>query len=171
MAKAVLEEAKEWTVLPEGTIITVKVLSEETETQDGKYGPWVKLNVAFEIIDAPQPWSLESDVIGSKIFGGIPFKFIDDPNNLLKNWSEAILGFELDGNLGFELDTADWVGRKCRAVVRNFTKRNGKVGHGIDALLPLGGGQTAAPEDAARQLVEAQAQVAPAPPSDTDVPF
>lgn len=174
MARIELEEAKDWTVLPEGTIITVKVLAEETEVLDGKYGPWTKLNVTFEILDAPEPYASKDDVIGSKIWGGVPFKFEDDPENQLKNWSEAILGFDLSGNLGFELDTSDWVGRKCRAVVRTFTKRNGKEGHGVDALLPLGSGQVAAPQDSAKQLAEATAAPAAAPAapaSDPDVPF
>lgn len=170
MAKISMEEAKDWTVLPEGTIITVKVLAEETEELEGKYGPWTKLNITFEILDAPAPYNGSDDVIGSKIWGGIPFRFEDDPENPLKNWAEAILGFDLSGNLGFELDTADFVGRQCRAVIRTFTKRNGKEGHGVDALLPLGSGQTAASQDAAKQLVEAQATPA-ATAADPDVPF
>lgn len=178
MATIAMEEAKDWTVLPEGTIITVKVLAEETEQLDGKYGPWTKLNVTFEIVDAPAPYNGSDDVIGSKIWGGIPFKFEDDPENQLKNWAEAILGFDLGGNLGFELDTADFVGRSCRAVIRNFTKRNGKEGHGVDALLPLGSGQTAAPQDSIAEIAKTTAQpvpatvaAAPAPPQDDDVPF
>lgn len=178
MAKIAMEEAKDWTVLPENTIITVKVLAEDTEELDGKYGPWTKLNITFEIVDAPEPFKSSDDVVGSKIWGGIPFKFEDDPENQLKNWAEAILGFDLSGNLGFELDTGDFVGRQCRAVIRNFTKRNGKEGHGVDALLPLGSGQTAAPQDANKELAAAQtvaaapATAAPAPSvPDDDVPF
>lgn len=176
MAKIAMEEAKDWTVLPEGTIITVKVLDEQTEELDGKYGKWTKLNLTFEIIDAPEPYKNAPDVVGSKIWGGVPFRFEDDPENPLKNWAEAILGFDLSGNLGFELDTADFIGRKCRAVIRTFTKKNGKEGHGIDALLPLGSGQTAAPQDSAAQLAEAskqppqQQQMAASAP-DPDVPF
>lgn len=171
MATIKMEEAKDWTVLPEGTIITVKVLDEQTEELDGKYGKWTKLNVTFEIIDAPEPYKSSPDVIGSKIWGGIPFRFEDDPENPLKNWAEAILGFDLAGNVGFELDTSDWVGRKCRAVVRTFTKRNGKEGHGVDALLPLGSGTTAAPQDSAQELVAAQSAPTPQPEPDPEIPF
>lgn len=170
MAKIALEEAQEWTVLPENTIITVKVLDSEVETLDGKYGPWQKLNVTFEILDAPEPYASSNDVIGSKIWGGVPFKFEDDPDNAMKNWTEAILGLDISGQLGFEIDTDDWVGRKCRAVVRTFTKRNGKEGHGVDALLPLGSGSVAAPQDAAKTLVDAQVG-AGSDVSDDDVPF
>ena len=171
MAKIAMEEAKDWTVLPEGTIITVKVLDEKTEVLDGKYGEWTKLNITFETIDAPEPYKNAQDVIGSKIWGGIPFRFEDDAENPLKNWAEAILGFDLSGNLGFELDTADFVGRKCRAVIRTFTKRNGKEGHGIDALLPLGSGATAAPQEPAQQPQPAAATAQAAPQSDPDIPF
>lgn len=168
MAKIAMEEPTEWTVLPENTIITVKVLDSQVEVLDGKYGEWQKLNVTFEIVDAPEPWASKDDVIGSKIWGGVPFKFEDDPDNPLKNWTEAILGFDVSGQIGFELDTEDWVGRKCRAVVRTFTKRNGKEGHGVDALLPLGSGATAAPQDTARELAS---QSVSDGPSDDDIPF
>lgn len=176
MPKAALEEAKDWTVLPADTIITVKVLDAAAEVLDGKYGEWTKLNVTFEILDAPEPYASKPDVIGSKIWGGVPFRFEDDPDNPLKNWTEAILGFDISGQLGFELDTDDWIGRKCRAVVRTFTKKNGKEGHGVDALLPLGSGTVAAPEGAAQQLAEAskpqatQSQMT-SPSADDDVPF
>lgn len=165
MAKIAMEEAQEWTVLPENTIITVKVLDSKVEELDGKYGKWQKLNVTFEIVDAPEPYASKADVIGSKIWGGIPFRFEDDPDNPMKNWTEAILGFDLSEQVGFEVETDDWVGRKCRAVVRTFTKRNGKEGHGVDALLPLGSGSVAAPQDAAAAIVDSQAQ------KDPEIPF
>lgn len=169
-----LEEAREWTVIPEDTIITVRCTETKLEEVDGKYGKWHKLNFTFEIVDAPEPWSSKDDVIGSKIWGGVPFKFEDDPDNPLKTWVEALLGIDTTGQLGFELNTDDLTNKTVRAVVRNFEKRNGKVGHGIESLLPLGSGQMSAPQssdDAASAAAAAAVAAVAAPPTDNDIPF
>ena len=167
MAKATLEEAREFQTMAPETIVGLRVKGDEIIELDGKYGPWEKLEVEFEIIDAPDPYK---DLIGERIWGGIPFRFEDDPENALLQWTEAILGFSVLGNLGFQLDTDDWRGKECRGVTGTYTKRDGNERHKIESLLPAAGG-VEAPNAGTDASWPATASPASDDVTDDDVPF
>lgn len=149
MAKIVMDEYTERSVLPDSSIVFLKVDSQETKEVDGKNGKWQKLEFTFKLLGIQVlgdggDISEYDDLIGGKIFGSVPFTFTDSPENKLKQWVEALLGMELVK--GFELDTDILDRREARGITRQFDKRaidvhTGKPfrGHGIDSLLPKGG--------------------------------
>lgn len=144
MAKITMEEYAEFPVLAPDTIITVKVDEITIREMQGARGPWQKAEFQFKILGVP---SAEYDnLIGQKIWGSVPFRFTESPDNKLRQWVEAIFGMELSA--GFELDTDLLIGRECRAVISNYDKKaiNPRTGqpfknHQVDALLARGGSQ------------------------------
>lgn len=137
MAKITMSEAPEFDVLPADMVIKVRVDETKITDEDGKYGPYQKLRAKFIVCEVPDP--AFNTVIGEQIWGSVSFKLTNDKDNQLRQWVEALLGFQL--SVGFELDTDELVGRSCRAIVGNYEK-NGKKRHQIAALLPLRQGET-----------------------------
>lgn len=145
MAKITMEEAKDFALLPKDSIVNLKITEAVIKEVQGQRGPWEKLEITFEILgiqatgDGSDPAQYQS-VIGSKIWGSIPFRLNDSAENKLRIWSEAILGMEL--GIGFELDTDYFVGRQVRGLTGQYDKRNRDAqgnpfkGHQIDSLLP-----------------------------------
>lgn len=144
MAKIVMEEYEEFPVLPQDSIITVKVDDITVKEMQGQRGPWQKAEFKFKILGVP---SAEYDsLVGQTIWGSVPFRFTESPDNKLRQWVEAIFGMELSA--GFELDTDLLIGREVRAVIANYDKKaiNPRTGtpfkaHQVDALLARGGSQ------------------------------
>lgn len=142
MAKIVMEEYEEFPVLPADSIITVKVDDISVKEMQGQRGTWQKAEFKFKILGVPGP---EYDnLISQIIYGSVPFRFTESPDNKLRQWVEAIFGMELSA--GFELDTDLLLGRECRAVISNYDKRaiDPRTGrpfkaHQVDALLARGG--------------------------------
>lgn len=135
MAKIKLEEAPEFDVFPEETVIEVSITEHEIREFDGQNGPWEKLNIKFEVERVYDP-SLKH-MEGMTIYGGVPFRFTDHEDNLLRQWTEAILGVDELG-VGFELDTDDFDGRRVRAITGTYTKKGTtQVRHTVEHLLPL----------------------------------
>lgn len=170
MPKATLSEpSSDFTVMAPETIIGVRVKECEVRVLDGRYGEWEKLEVEFEIIDAPDPYK---DLIGKPVWGGIPFRFEDDPENPMLQWTEAILGFDVSGQLGFQIDTDDWINKECRGVISNYQKKNGETRHSVDSLLPKSGGGLAAPNAPTTEAAsESSTQSSMPTVTDDDVPF
>ena len=161
-----VDPAPLYPVLPPDTIVQVTVVSSEIkQATNSKTGEsWDKIEFKFKIESVPT--SLEStmgNAVGSHIWGSVSYKLSDHPDNKLKQWSEALLGFEL--GQGYELDTDDLVGRKARAVISNYTKRNGEAQHQVTALLPSVSttlrSATSAPSVQAESLVPGGANAAP----------
>ena len=155
MPKITLEEQPEFAVLPDDSIIFMKIEDLGVRDVDGQHGPWQKLEFTFKILgiqsigDGGNPEDYES-LITSKIWGSVPFKLTDSPENKLRLWAEAILGMEL--GVGFELDTDMFVGREVRGVTSTYEKkksgidpRTGKYfrAHQVNSLLVKGGGHQA----------------------------
>lgn len=173
MPKIVMEEYEEKSVLAPDTIINVKVDEIRIVDVPGNRGTWQKAEFVFKILGVPS--QQYDNLIGDKIYGSVPFRFTESPDNKLRQWVEAIFGMELSA--GFELDTDLLVGREARAVIRNYDKkatdpRTGQPykGHQVDALLPRGG------QGMAQAQPQAQPQMAmSAPASDPwasdDPPF
>lgn len=141
MAKITMTEQPDFDVLPAEMVIKVKVDETKVTDEDGKYGPYQKLRVKFLIAEVPD--SNYATLIGEQIWGSIPFKLTDNPDNQLRQWCEALFGFQLSP--GFELDTDELVGRSCRAIVGNYEKKSGtntSKRHQISALLPLRAGES-----------------------------
>lgn len=154
MAKLTVEEQKEYAVLPADSILLLKV-DELTEKEvNGANGPWTKLEIKFKVLGIQatgdgSPVDGYEDMIAGPIWGSVPLRLTEHPENKLRLWAEAILGIEM--GLGFELDTDVFVGRECRGITSQYDKRNvdpktGKPfkGHQVTSLLPKATGQYAA---------------------------
>jgi hypothetical protein len=136
-----MEEAQsDFLTLPEDAILQVQVESVELRHvagKDGKEG-WDKLNFKFKILEMPT--SLEGEfsaLLGSVIFGSVSARLTTNPDNKLRQWSEALLDVG-DLEAGFELDTDMLVGRKARGVVGNWVRKSdNSVNHQIKGLLPI----------------------------------
>lgn len=140
MPKITVEEQKDFSVLPPDSILHLKVDELEVRDVDGKFGPWQKLEFTFKILGIQvigdgSPVEEYEDLIASKIWGSVPFKITESDENQLRQWAEAILGIEM--GLGFELDTDDLLGRECRGVTGQYTRKKvNKQAHQIESLLP-----------------------------------
>lgn len=164
MAKITVEEQKEFTLLPPDSILLLKVDECTTKEQQGRNGPWIKLEVKFKVLgiqaigDGSDPRDYEA-IIGGPIWGSVPFKITDSPENKLNLWTSAILG--LEPTVGYELDTDHFLNREVRGLTSQYDKRSTDPrtglpfkGHQIDSLLPKGPGpqfQQAPPQYAAQQ--------------------
>lgn len=148
MAKIMLEEQPEFLVFPEDSILVLKIDGVEVQELQGKNGPWQKLNFTFKILEVQamgdgSPVSNADQTIGTKIWGNVPFKLTDSPENKLRQWTEAIFGMEL--GVGFELDTDLFEGKTVRGITNQYDKKamNAATGrpfraHSVDSLLPYG---------------------------------
>ena len=170
MPKITASAGEDFTVLPQDLVITVRVDSTQVVPVPGKDGkdPWDKLDFRFTIVSVSNESYKEAE--GQTIFGGVGFKLTDHPDNRLRQWVEALLGIQVQE--GFELDTDMLEGRTARAIVENYPKRSGTVGHKVGALIP-----SSNPTEAAAQAAIGQTPApapAPAPQSQSsfpDVPF
>jgi hypothetical protein len=149
MPKITMEEQKEFPVLPADSILHLKIDSVEVREHEGRNGKFSKLHFKFKVLgiqatgDGSDPSQYEG-IITEPIWGSVPFRFTDSPENRLRQWVEAIFAMEL--GVGFELDTDLLAGRECRGVTVQYEKRNTNPrtglpfrGHQVDALLPKGG--------------------------------
>jgi hypothetical protein len=142
MAKITMTEAPEFVTFPANSILHLRVEEITIREIEGKKGSWEKLEFKFKIlgVQAVGDDSLTVDdcepAIGAPIWGGVSATLTDNPENKLRQWTEAILGMEL--NVGFELDTDLLVGRDVRGLTGTYQKKSGFTGHQIDALLPKG---------------------------------
>jgi hypothetical protein len=149
MAKITAEEHQEFPTLPADSIVFLKVGKSEVKAVAGRNGDsWQKLEFTFKLMgiqttgDGSPVDNYDSLVTGS-IWGSVPFRLTDSPENRLKQWVEAILGLPIEA--GFELDTDYLNGREVRGVTGNYNKRviNQSTGlpyqgHQIESLLVKG---------------------------------
>lgn len=156
MAKFVVEHQEEILTFPKDTILELKI--EEVSLKDvpsrsGDGQGWTKIEFVFKIlgIQAVGDGGNVNDYdnwITRKIYGSVPAKLTDNPENRLRIWAEAIFKQEL--GIGFELDTDMFEGRTVRGLTSTYeTKgRDGKGNplkrHQIETLLPFGA-MTSAP--------------------------
>lgn len=126
-------------VLPPDSLIQVAVddiSMKDVPGRDGKQG-WTKLEFRFKIVDMPDDLlATYGSLIGTSIWGSVGARLTDNPDNKLRQWTEAILDIgEL--NAGFELDTDILIGRKARAQIGNYPRKTGGFGQQVVGLLPL----------------------------------
>lgn len=171
MPKIIVEESKDFLLLPPDSILSLKIDEVSTKLiESGRHGPWEKLEFKFKILGIQAvgdgtPVDKYDGVIASPIWGSVPFKLTDSPENRLRQWTEAILGLEI--GVGYELDTDLFLGREVRGITSQYEKRardargNAMKAHQIDSLLPKGGSIPAAAPVAATAAPVAAA-VAPA---------
>lgn len=169
--KTTLTEQEIFPTLPIDSIVHVKVDKVDVIELDGKNGKWEKLNIGFKVLgiqitgDGSDPARFDS-MIGTTIFGSVPFRLNNSPDNQLRQWVEALLGMEL--GLGFELDTDLLERREARAIIGQYESKKytdpvtGKPQkkHQVAQLLPKGGnilgGAAPAPAAAAQAQPEPQ---------------
>lgn len=150
MAKITAEVQEENLTFPAESILELKILESEIKTQSGKNGDWEKVECKFKILgiqaigDGGNPNDYDN-WIGKEIWGSVPFKLTNHPENRLRLWAEAIFRQEI--GIGFELDTDLFVNRQVRGVTGTWTKKVGGqeyLRHQVDALLPFAGGSASA---------------------------
>lgn len=166
MAKITLEEQPEFLTFPKDSLLDLKVEECNVVTVQGQRGDWQKVEFKFKILNViaigdGSPVTQYQDMVGQTIWGSVPFRLTDNPENKLRLWAEALFGMPL--GLGFELDTDNFISRKVKGVTGTYTKKAGNgqgefVRHQIDALLPASGMQ--------QQQATPQAVAASAPPQD-----
>lgn len=154
MAHITMEKWEERPVLPADSILLLKVQEISLRERTGQNGnTFTKLEFKFKILDIQNtgdgsPKEDYEALISTSVFGSVPFRLNDSPENKLKQWTEAILGMELA--VGFDLDTDLLEGKTVRGVTSTYDKRTtnpvtGKPFKGVqvDSLLPVGGGAAA----------------------------
>lgn len=166
MAKLVVEEQKDFALLPVDSILLLKVDEMKEIELQGTHGPWTKLEIKFKILgiqavgDGGDPGIYE-DMIAGPIWGSVPMRLTDSPDNKLRQWAEAILGVQL--GVGFELDTDLFAGRTVRGITSQYKKKqpdaqgNPIWKHQIDALL-MAGSAPAPQQQPQQQFQQPQAQ-------------
>lgn len=158
MARLIMEEQKDFAVMPADSILLLKVDEIDIRDVEGDRGTWQKMNVKFKILDVQvvgdgSPKENYESVFGGHIYGSVPFRLTDSPENKLRQWLEAIFGMEL--TLGFELDTDLLLGKTVRGITSTYTTKKldpttqkGYLRHQVNSLLPYGTsslGQNVAP--------------------------
>lgn len=142
MAKLVLEDQPEILTFPVDTILDLKIEECTLKTQQGRNGDWQKLEFKFKILGIQatgdsSPISAYDNWITESIFGNIPAKLGNAPDNKCRLWAEAIFDQEL--GLGFELDTDMFLSRRVRGLTSQWFKDVGGTKyprHQIESLLP-----------------------------------
>lgn len=157
MAKIMMEEQDEILTFPVDSILELKIEEANVETVQGRNGEWQKVAFRFKVLGVQvvgdgSPTEAYENWITQNIYGSIPFRFTDSPENKLRIWAEAIFRQEL--GLGFELDTDMFVGRTVRGITSQYESKSRDAAgnpikrHQIETLLPFGGttpASTAAP--------------------------
>lgn len=126
MARITLEEQVEYPLLPEDSILDLKIMEVETKEVDSQRGKWTKCEITFKILGVQHtgdgsPTEAYNNLLGEKIWGSVPFRFTDSSENKLRQWAEAILGMDL--GIGFELDTDMFKERRCRGITGQYNKK------------------------------------------------
>lgn len=142
MAKIVMEEQPDFDVLPQDSILDLKI--DEVEVRDVEYNgrSWQSVDFKFKILgvqatgDGSAPSNFDG-MIGGTIFGSCSAKLTDNPENKLRQWCEAI--FQMPLEVGFELDTDLLVGRQVRGVTTAYKNKSGFDRAKVDSLLPKAG--------------------------------
>jgi hypothetical protein len=158
MAKLTLEHQEEILTFPTDSILELKIEEANLVTvppRNGNGEGWTKIEFVFKILgiqaigDGGNPQDY-SNWITRKIYGSVPARLTDSPENRLRIWAEAIFKQEL--GIGFELDTDMFIGRHVRGLTSQYdAKGRTSTGapmkrHQIETLLPAGGGVAAAPQ-------------------------
>jgi len=167
MAKITVEEQPEYATLPVDSIIHVKVDECTVKTVNGQNGDWEKLEFKFKVLGIQSvsdqgPIADYENLIGGPIWGSVPFKLTNHPENRLRLWAEAILGMEL--GVGYEMDTDAFLRRECRAVTGQYeAKARDRYGnrvkkHQVESLLEKGVVQNQQPNPWPTQQPQQQPQ-------------
>lgn len=183
MAKLTMEHQEEILTFPNDTILDLKIEECNTETINGRNGDWTKLRFKFKILgiqaigDGGDPARYEN-WITREIWGSVPARLSDSPENRLRIWAEAIFKTEL--GIGFELDTDMFIGRRVRGLTSQYdAKGRDSSGqpfkrHQIETLLPAAGEAMptqAAPQQGYAQRAPQQGYAQPTPPAPAADPW
>lgn len=154
MAKITLEHQEEILTFPVDTILELKIQEVSIETIQSERGDWQKARFKFKILgiqalgDGGDPGPYES-WITRDIWGSVPWRLTDSPENKLRIWAEAIFRRELGE--GFELDSDMFLQRSVRGLTSQYDAKsrdsegNPFKRHQIETLLPWSDGSPAQP--------------------------
>lgn len=107
-----LEESNYAGPIPEDSILAARVTAVAQKKQPFKEDDGsdvYKMEFSFVIEDP------NSDFDGTRIWGTTPTRFNNHPDCKLFSWTQELLVTELSA--GFNLDTENLVGQRCRAVI------------------------------------------------------
>jgi hypothetical protein len=126
------ERKRTFDPIPEGTIVDVEVVSVELRDLNPEFRAKYKIKETQEV-------SFRFRVTGGEYakrnLWGNAKPILDDSDNCrLRLWTQEILGVDrLPAD--FEFDTDDFTGLTCRVLVKNYNKRDGSVGDGVQDVL------------------------------------
>lgn len=145
MAKLTVEHQEEILTFPTDTILDLKIEEANVKTVQGARGDWQKVEFKFKVLDIQatgdgSPRDAYSNWIGQFIYGSVPARLTDSPENKLRIWAEAV--FRQPLGLGFELDTDMFLSRRVRGLTSQYESNSRGAGgeklkrHQIETLLP-----------------------------------
>lgn len=159
--KITMEEASAFPIIPADAIVWVEVVNVELQ-EPNEFRNWPTLSFKFRITDAPA--GIDPSLIDTFLWGQVSPRLTDHPDNKLRQWLGALLGFE--PAVGFELDTEDLVGRQARAIVDVYDGKKGKKNK-VVGLIP----NSAPPGNAVASAVSGTTSVSAAWGADEEAPF
>jgi len=118
--------------IPEGKVVNVEVVAVELRDINPEFRAKYKIkdtqevSFRFKVIDG--------DFKNRNLWGNAKPIWNDADNCRLRLWTQEIFGVDRMPE-GYEFDTDDFTGMKARVVVRNFSKRDGTVGDGVQDVL------------------------------------
>lgn len=118
--------------IPEGEIVDVEVVEVEIRDINPEFRAKYKIKEDKEI-------SFRFKVISGNyknrnLWGNAKPYWNDSDNCRLRLWTQEIFGVDRMPE-GYEFDTDDFPGMKARVVVRNYQKRDGSTGDGVQDVL------------------------------------
>ena len=118
--------------IPEGSIVDVEVVSVELRDLNPEFRAKFKIKETQEVSFRFKV--ISGDFKNRNLWGNAKPIFNDADNCRLRLWTQEILGVDrLPAD--YEFDTDHFPGMKCRVLVKNYAKRDGSTGDGVQDVL------------------------------------
>ena len=118
--------------IPEGSVVDVEVVEVEIRDINPEFKAKYKIKDDKEISFRFKVTS--GDFKNRNLWGNAKPYWNDADNCRLRIWTQEIFGVDRMPE-GYEFDTDDFPGMKARVVVRNYQKRDGSTGDGVQDVL------------------------------------
>ena len=118
--------------IPEGEIVDVEVVAVEIREINPEFKAKYKIKEDQEISFRFKVTA--GNFKNRNLWGNAKPLWNDSDNCRLRLWTQEIFGVDRMPE-GYEFDTDDFTGMRARVVVRNYTKRDGSIGDGVQDVL------------------------------------
>ena len=118
--------------IPEGEIVDVEVVDVEIRDLNPEFRAKYKIKEEQEISFRFKV--ISGDYKNRNLWGNAKPIWNDADNCRLRLWTQEIFGVDRMPE-GYEFDTDDFTSMRARVVVRNYTKRDGSTGDGVQDVL------------------------------------